>query len=112
MPSDSVDATDALVVVVEPGQRSLQTAARIRRLAEDIGLKRVLLVGNKVRGDDDRTFFEQNMPEFTFLGFVPRSEAIADADLAGAGLTLDDQGTASAISLIADRLCEVMQQEL
>ncbi len=39
---------DALIVVVEPGQRSMQTARQVKSLADDLGVKRVYIVGNKV----------------------------------------------------------------
>src|SRR5512133_2670476 len=45
----TVDFVDAMIVVVEPTRRSLGTAAQIKKLANDIGLQRVYLVGNKVR---------------------------------------------------------------
>src|SRR5512133_24104 len=47
---------DAMIVVVEPTRRSLGTAAQIKKLAADIGLKRLWLVGNKVRDDSEFAF--------------------------------------------------------
>jgi len=76
-------AVDRLVVVVEPGRRSIETAHQIRRLAEDIGLKKVSLVGNKIRSPKDREFLRSQMPGFHFLGFIPFEEEIIEADLEG-----------------------------
>src|SRR4030065_3115 len=45
----TVDFVDAMLVVVEPTRRSLGTAAQIKKLAADIGLTRLWLVGDKVR---------------------------------------------------------------
>jgi len=39
--------------VVEPTRRSLGTARQIKKLANDIGLDRLWLVGNKVRNEDE-----------------------------------------------------------
>ncbi|NTV42218.1 MAG: AAA family ATPase [Syntrophobacteraceae bacterium] len=77
-------AVDWLIVVVEPGRRSMDTALRIKDLGSDIGLHRVALVGNKVRGDGDRRFLLENLEGFKFLGFVPYDEKIIEADLRGA----------------------------
>src|SRR5512141_2871574 len=55
----TVDFVDAMIVVVEPTRRSLGTAAQIRKLAADIGLNRLWLVGNKIRDDDEAAFLEQ-----------------------------------------------------
>ena len=79
----TAQAVDKLIVVVEPGQRSLEVARRIHRLAGDIGLKNIGLVGNKVRGERDEEFLRSHMAAFPFLGFVPYDPRIVEADLAG-----------------------------
>jgi CO dehydrogenase maturation factor len=76
-------AVDCLMVVVEPGQRSIETALRIKELAQDIGLSHIALVGNKIRGASDRDFLQQRLPEFKFFGFIPYDEQIIEADLHG-----------------------------
>jgi CO dehydrogenase maturation factor len=76
-------AVDKLIVVVEPGRRSIETAANIRDLAGDIGLKNIAMVGNKIRGKKDETFLKENLPDFDFLGFIAYDEALIEADLAG-----------------------------
>lgn len=51
----TVDFVDAMLIVVEPTRRSLGTAAQIKKLANDIGLTRLYLVGNKVRDEAEAT---------------------------------------------------------
>ncbi len=75
-------AVDKLIVVVEPGRRSVETAYRIDKLAQDIGLQNIAVVGNKVRSQSEREFLISSMPGFEFLGFIPYDQAIVDADLA------------------------------
>ena len=75
-------AVDRLIVVVEPGRRSLETAISIRKLAAEIGLKNLVAVGNKVRSQSDRDFLIDNLRGFDFLGFIPYDPAVVDADLA------------------------------
>lgn len=75
-------SVDKLIVVVEPGRRSLETAARIKKLAQDIGLHNIALVGNKVRSQSDKEFLISSMSDFKFLGFIPYDPAIIDADIA------------------------------
>lgn len=79
----TASATDKLIVVVEPGRRSVETAHNIKRLAAQIGLSRVFLVGNKVRGEADRQFLERYVTGFEWLGFIPYDEEIIEADLKG-----------------------------
>ncbi|MBC7258626.1 MAG: AAA family ATPase [Chloroflexi bacterium] len=79
----TAQAVDAMIVVVEPGRRSLQTAETIRRLAGDLGLARVFVVGNKVRNDEDRRFIAENLPDFKVLGYLPFSADAIRSDLEG-----------------------------
>ena len=72
-----------LVVVVEPGRRSIETAQQVRRLAGDIGIQKLSFVGNKIRSDVDREFLLREMPDFDFLGFMPYRGEIIEADLSG-----------------------------
>jgi len=77
----TASAVDAFIVVVEPGQRSIQTAAAIRKLASDIGVHRVYVVGNKVRHQRDRTFIREHLPGDEILGFLSYSPLAIEADL-------------------------------
>lgn len=76
-------SVDRLIVVVEPGRRSIETANQIRRLAGDIGVKNLSFVGNKIRSDKDKAFLLEQMPDFNFLGFIPYQSEIIEADLDG-----------------------------
>jgi CO dehydrogenase maturation factor len=76
-------AVDRLIVVVEPGRRSIETARRIKKLAEEIDIHNIAAVGSKVRSQSEREFLTSSLPDFEFLGFLPYDQAIVDADLAG-----------------------------
>ena len=76
-------AVDKLIVVVEPGRRSIDTAQHIRRLAGEIGLDAIGVVGNKIRGENDREFLQHHLNDFEFLGFLPYDNALIEADLKG-----------------------------
>ena len=75
-------AVDRLIVVVEPGRRSVETAHRIGKLAQQIGLHNIAIVANKVRSQSEREFLTSSLPGFEFLGFIPYDQALVDADLA------------------------------
>lgn len=76
-------SVDCLIVVVEPGRRSVDTALKIKELAGDIGLQKVFPVGNKVRSPKDEDFLKDALPGFRFLGFIPYDAQIIEADLRG-----------------------------
>jgi CO dehydrogenase maturation factor len=76
-------AVDKLIVVVEPGRRSIDTAEHIRKLAGEIGLIHIAVVGNKVRNSSDEEFLKKHLSDFEFLGFLPYDETLIEADLKG-----------------------------
>jgi CO dehydrogenase maturation factor len=61
----------------------MDTADHIRKLASEIGLKNIVLVGNKIRKQKDETFLTDHLKDFEFLGFIPYDEALIEADLEG-----------------------------
>ncbi|MFZ5857643.1 MAG: AAA family ATPase [Chloroflexota bacterium] len=79
----TVDFVDAMIVVVEPTRRSLGTAAQIKKLANDIKLSRLYLVGNKVRNEDESKFLEAETPGMPVLGFLPADLKVQEADRLG-----------------------------
>jgi CO dehydrogenase maturation factor len=79
----TVDFVDAMVIVVEPTRRSLGTARQIKKLANDIGLDRLWLVGNKIRNEDEAQFLEIQTPGIPVLGFLPADLGVQEADRLG-----------------------------
>ena len=76
-------AVDKLIVVVEPGRRSIDTAEHIRQLASEINLNHIAIVGNKIRNADDEAFLKTHLSDFEFLGFLPQDDRLIEADLKG-----------------------------
>ncbi|QWV95799.1 AAA family ATPase [Geomonas oryzisoli] len=76
----TAESVDALVVVVEPGQRSLQTARQITKLAGDLGIEEVFVVGSKVRDEEDRRLIEAEIPAQQLLGTISFCEEVRRAD--------------------------------
>ena len=76
-------AVDKLIMVVEPGRSSLETAFRIAKLAKDIGLENIAVVGNKVHNQKERQFITSVLTGFELLGFIPYDQVIVDADVGG-----------------------------
>jgi CO dehydrogenase maturation factor len=74
---------DRFIVVVEPGARSIQTYGNVVRLASDLGVAKVNVVGNKVRSAEDEAFLRAKLPPDALLGIIHYNDEIAEADRRG-----------------------------
>ena len=79
----TAQAVDKLIIVVEPGRRSIDTAANIKKLAGEIRLENIAAVGNKIRSETDERFLNEHLSGFEILGFLPYDDALIEADLKG-----------------------------
>ncbi len=79
----TASGVDAFIVVVEPGQRSLQTARHVEHLAKGLGIKEVFVVGNKIQRDSDKAFIEQHLAGMKVIGFMSYAAETVQADLDG-----------------------------
>ncbi|NOZ87826.1 MAG: P-loop NTPase [Deltaproteobacteria bacterium] len=76
-------AVDLLAVVVNPGKRSVQAAKRILPLARDLKIKRIGVILNRSRGQQDAVEVRELLPEFEFLGALTEHDEILDSDRLG-----------------------------
>ena len=74
---------DQVIVVIEPGARSVQTYRNVKRLASDLGVKKVRVVANKVRDERDEQFIRESSPAEDLLGMIHYNLEIMDADRQG-----------------------------
>jgi CO dehydrogenase maturation factor len=77
-------SVDAFIVVVEPGQRSMQTAGVVRNMARELGVQQVFVVANKVRGQEDLDFIRKGIEDMELVGFMSLNPLIMEADIKGA----------------------------
>ncbi len=99
---------DLMIVVVEPGARSLETAERIKRLGTDIGVERFAAVINKA-GGEELGAVESRLGDIGIpvMGTIPYDSSLVKADLAGRS-PVDEGGAAmAAIEGIKDRLVSI-----
>jgi CO dehydrogenase maturation factor len=85
-----------MLVVVEPGWASLETAARVLALARDLGIGRVCAVANKVRTDEDAAFVRRGT-SVPVAGVLPYDAGLEVQARSGAY----DPGTAFHLGVIA-----------
>jgi len=97
-------AIDKLIIVVEPGRRSVETAQTILKLSDDLGVPHIAVVGNKIRSEADKEFITSSLPGIEILGLIPYDPAINEADMANRPLFSASPQTAKEIKNIYEKL--------
>ena len=72
-----------LAIVVEPGQRSIESYKRIAGMASDIGLKNIVVIGNKVKSPEDEQMIICGVEKEALIGLIPYSERFLANDRDG-----------------------------
>ncbi len=75
--------SDVMLVVTEPYYRSLETAARIKKMSAELGIPNVYVVANKVRTDQEadalKKFCAQH--DLEIIATIPYDEKVAESSL-------------------------------
>lgn len=107
----TASGVNAFIVVVEPGQRSLQTARHVENLAKGLGIKDVFVVGNKIKQQSDKEFIERHLPGMTVLGFMSYAEDAVRADVEGRSAFDAAPATVAEAKAIKAKLDQMMMQQ-
>lgn len=105
----SIKAVTALIVVVEPGKRSIQTAFQVKKLAADLGIKTVYAVGNKIMNDIHSEFIKKELKDIPLLGMISYNKNLIDADLQGRAAYSDNEQLLSEVRVIIAKLKECIK---
>jgi len=103
----TAEAVDVMIIVAEPGLKSLETASRIKKLATDIGIQKVVAVINKVANQMEERFVEEKLKEMDVdvLGSIPRDDMVVRADMEGLPLVdYHDSAALQSITQIAENI--------
>jgi len=96
---------DALVVVVRPDSKSVETARRIIPLWRDLGDKKLFFVGNEARNEIDIEYLKASLAGAPLLGVLPESEIVRTAAREGRP-PFDDPAVTDMMKKIKSRLEE------
>jgi len=100
----SAHEVDAMLVVVDPSRAGVETARRIRRLAGQIGVARVVAVGNRIRGPADLAYLADGLEGLELIGTIPFSDDVIEAERAGRPVV----NLTDAVSAAAAQLTDVL----
>ena len=77
----TAQAIDRMLIIVEPGLRSIQTADTIMELANEIGIQHFGIIGNKIQNEQQEQWLRDKFPDDLILGMIPFHQNIQNADL-------------------------------
>ncbi|MDO9535017.1 MAG: AAA family ATPase [Bacillota bacterium] len=67
---------DLMLVVTEPTRNGVKTAKVVQKLARDLGIGKVKIIGNKIRREEEEDFIRQSFSEADIIGFLPYQDGI------------------------------------
>jgi CO dehydrogenase maturation factor len=102
---------DALIIVVEPGLRSVQTAKSVRKMADDLGIKELYVVINKIRTGEERKFIKDSISDFAILGELPYSKKVRESDIGYFSPCNADEKFRAAVQKIAAGLSRYIKSD-
>lgn len=108
----TADSMDQFIAVIEPGVRSVQTYRQIQKLANDLGIRRVSVVANKVRNEADEAFLRREIPQQELLGIIHYSSVVAEADREGRSPYDTAPETVAEIRMIKQKIDQKEQEEV
>ena len=72
---------DKMLIVVEPGQRSVDTANSIIKLGHDIGIREFAIIANKVQNIDQELWIKNKFSGNLLVGTISYNEVIRESDI-------------------------------
>lgn len=77
----SVQFINALILVVEPGGRSIETANRMAKMAGELGIKCIAAIANKINEKSEIELIRSQLKGINLIGTVRSRQAVKLADL-------------------------------
>ncbi|MEJ2244979.1 MAG: AAA family ATPase [Acidobacteriota bacterium] len=75
------ESMNLMLIVVEPGLRSVKTAEKIMTMGAEIGVRNFGIIGNKIRKVEEKEWIKRQFPGRQIHGIISYHDMIRDADL-------------------------------
>jgi len=70
-----------MLIIIEPGSRSIATARTIKKMASEIGIQSFGFIANKVRNIEQQKWITRQFPSEEILGIISYNKIIQDSDI-------------------------------
>jgi CO dehydrogenase maturation factor len=107
----SVQGTDALVLVVEPGARSIETAKNMANMARKLGIQHVGVIANKVTENVQMDTIKSELGDVTILGTLKYSRSLQEADMRRAPVFGADPEITEELKRAKDRVTDLLETD-
>jgi len=104
----SVQGTDALVLVVEPGSRSIETARNMANMANRLGIQHVGVIANKITESVQTDTIKSELSDLVLLGTLKYSRSLQQADMKRAPVLGADPDITEELKQAKGRLAELL----
>ena len=106
----SIQGIDALVLIVEPGGRSIETANNMARMAKELGIRRVGAIANKITEPAQTDVIKSQLKDIAILGSLPYSRSLQEADLTRAPVFGADAEITEHLKQAKNKLVELISR--
>lgn len=87
----TLQGIETLFIVVDTSRRSLETAERIEKLAADLGIKKVFVIGNRIVNDFDKSLVVKYLNKSNIAGFILYNENLFKASVSNEPASIDEK---------------------
>lgn len=72
----TAQGVDMIFVVTEPTRAGVKTGGLVCKLARELGIAGVKVLGNKIRREEEKEFIRKQLPGETIAGFLPYADKV------------------------------------
>ncbi len=106
----SVQGIDALVLVVEPGGRSIETANNMVKMGRELGIECVVAIANKITETSQKDTIKSQLQNVDLLGSLQYSRALQQADLERAPVLGADAEITNELKQVKNQLIQLVSK--
>ena len=106
----SVQGIDALILVVEPGGRSIETANNMAKMGKELGIEVVAAIANKITETSQTDAIKSQLQNVDLLGNLQYSRALQQADLGRAPVLGADNEITNELKQVKNQLTQLISK--
>lgn len=107
----SVQGLDVLIVVVEPGARSIDTALNITKMAKELGIKNIAAIANKIAETRQIETIRDGLTNIAILANIRYNSSLQEADLRKSNVFEADKQVVEQLKAAKNQLMNIVSEK-